>query len=136
MVLYGAQQTAGIGQPWLQGVLAAALIPPARNVPRLRVLHGEEAGKNSQRCDESKAAAKQALRRSRTSKLAPTRQEHLDAIVSFAGVGQRRRLFRGLGIIPNKWAIFDLLEECRFFLNTQLMFLNKEKDTPNLFVRR
>ena len=27
------------------------------------------------------------------------RQEHLDAIISFAGVGQRRRLFRGLDIL-------------------------------------
>ena len=27
------------------------------------------------------------------------RQEHLDAIISFAGVGKRRRLFRGLDIL-------------------------------------
>ena len=62
--------------------------------------------------------------------LGPTgeRQEHLDAIVSFAGVGQKRRLFRGLDILPIKWATGDLLEECRFFLNTELMFLKKEKD--------
>ena len=41
------------------------------------------------------------------------RQEHLDAIVSFAGARQ---------------ATGDFPEECRFLLNTQLMFLKKEKD--------
>ena len=56
------------------------------------------------------------------------RQEHLDAIVSFAGDGHRRRLFRGLDILTIKWATGDLAEECRFLLNTQVMFLKKEKD--------
>ena len=56
------------------------------------------------------------------------RQEHVDAIVSFAGARQRRRLFRGPDILTIKWATGDLLEECRFLLNTQLMFLMKEKD--------
>ena len=55
-------------------------------------------------------------------------QEHLDAIVSFAGAGQRRRLFRGFDILTIKWATGDLPEECRFVLNTQVMFLKKEKD--------
>ena len=62
------------------------------------------------------------------------RQEHLDAIVSFAGAGQRRRLFRGLDILTIKWATGDLPEECRFLLNTQLTFLKMEKDsTSNQF---
>ena len=56
------------------------------------------------------------------------RQEHLEAIVSFAGAGQRRRLFWGLDILTIKWAMGDLAEECRFLLSTQLMFLKKEKD--------
>ena len=56
------------------------------------------------------------------------RQEHLDAIVSFAGAGQWRRLFRELENFTIKWATGDLPEECRFLLNTQLMFLKKEKD--------
>ena len=84
---------------------------------------------------ESTAAAKQVSSRSSrqtgaTSSLGPTgeRQEHLDAIVSFAGARQRRRLFRGLHILTLKWATGDLPEECRFLLNTQLMFLKKEKD--------
>ena len=47
------------------------------------------------------------------------RQEHLDAIASFAGAGQRRRLFRGLHTLTIKWATGDLPEECRFLLNTQ-----------------
>ena len=56
------------------------------------------------------------------------RQERPDAIVSFAGAGQRRRLFRGLDILTMKWATGDLPEKCRFLLNTQLTFLKKEKD--------
>ena len=56
------------------------------------------------------------------------RQEHLDAFVSFAGAGQRRRLFPGLDILTIKWVTGDLPEECRFLLNTHLVFLKKEKD--------
>ena len=56
------------------------------------------------------------------------RQEHLDAIVSFARANQRRRLFRQLDILTIKWATGDLLEDCHFLLNTQLMCLKKEKD--------
>ena len=48
--------------------------------------------------------------------------------VSCEGAGQRRRLFRGLDILTIKWAAGDLPEECRFLLNTQFMFLKKEKD--------
>ena len=58
------------------------------------------------------------------------RQAHLDAILSFAGANQRRRLFRSLDILTIKWAMGDLPEECRLLLNTRLMFL-KEKE-PNL----
>ena len=53
------------------------------------------------------------------------RQEHLDAVISFAGAGQRRRLFRGLDNVTIKWAVGDLAEDCRFLLYTQLMFLKK-----------
>ena len=56
------------------------------------------------------------------------RQDHLDAIISFARVGQWRRQFRCIDILTIKLAIGDLPEECRFLLNTQLMFLKKEKD--------
>ena len=35
---------------------------------------------------------------------------------------------RGLDILTIKWATGDLPEECRFLLNTQMMFLKKEKD--------
>ena len=62
------------------------------------------------------------------------RQEHLVATISFAGAGQRRRMFRGRDILTNKCALGDLPEDCRFLLNTQLMFLKKEKDpTTKLF---
>ena len=59
------------------------------------------------------------------------RQEHLDAIVSFAGAGQRRRLLRGLDILTIKWAPGDLPGDCRFLLNTHLMFLKIKKDTTS-----
>ena len=56
------------------------------------------------------------------------RQEHLDAVVSVVGAGQRRRLFRELDILTVKLATGNLPEECGFLLGTQLMFLQKEKD--------
>ena len=59
------------------------------------------------------------------------RQEPLDAIITFAGAGQRRRLFRVLDILTVKWATGDIPEECRFLLDMQLMFLKKEKDPTN-----
>ena len=57
------------------------------------------------------------------------RQEHLDAIITFAGAGHRRRLQRVLDILAVEWATGDLAEECRFLLNTTLMFQKKEKDS-------
>ena len=56
------------------------------------------------------------------------RQEHLDAIIAFAGAGQRRRMFGTLGILTVKWATGRLPEECRFLLNTQLTFLKGPHD--------
>ena len=55
------------------------------------------------------------------------RQEHLDVVVAFVGVGQRTRNFRVLDILAAMWATGDFPEECRFFLNTQLMFWKKDK---------
>ena len=37
-------------------------------------------------------------------------------------------MFRGLDILTIKWATGDLAKECRFLLNTQLMFLKNKKD--------
>ena len=64
-----------------------------------------------------------------TSAPGPTgdRQEHLDAPVSFAGTGQRRRLFWSLDILTIKWHGRPP-GSLRFLLNTQLMFLKKEKE--------
>ena len=55
--------------------------------------------------------------------------EHLVAIIAFAGAGQRRRLFRILDILTVKRATGDILEQCRFLINTQFMFPKKEKDS-------
>ena len=46
------------------------------------------------------------------------RQEHLDAVISIAGAGQRSRLFRVLDILTDKWAT----------RTSQMMILKKEKD--------
>ena len=47
---------------------------------------------------------------------------------------EERRIFRGLDILTIKWAICDSPNECRFLLNTQVMFLKREKDpTTKLF---
>ena len=80
--------------------------------------------------DEAKQASLLHVKLSPMSAPGPTgeRQEHLDAVVAFAGAAQRRRLFPGLDILTIKWATGDLPEECRFQLNAQLMFLKKEKD--------
>ena len=56
------------------------------------------------------------------------RQQHLDAIIAFAGAGQGTRMFRVLDVLTVKWATGDLPGECRFLLHTQLMFLKKEKN--------
>ena len=56
------------------------------------------------------------------------RQEHLDAVLQFAGAGQRRRLFRALDSLTVRWAIGDLPLSCRWLLNTQVMFLRKDAE--------
>ena len=84
-----------------------------------------------------KGAAKQELRRLPHVKLAPMsaaglagkRQEHLVTVISFAGAGQRRSLFRVLDILTVVLATGEFPEDCRFLLNTQLMFLKKPKDS-------
>ena len=53
------------------------------------------------------------------------RQEHIDDIVKFADVSQRRRLFRSIDVLTVRWAIGDLPEQCRCLLDTQAMFLQK-----------
>ena len=64
------------------------------------------------------------------------RQKQLDAVISFADAGQRKRLFRVLCILTVKWATGDVPEECEFLFNAQLMFLKKEKDptTKQIFL--
>ena len=43
-------------------------------------------------------------------------------------------MFRVLDVLTVKWATGDLPEECRFQLNTQLLFFKKEKEpTAKLF---
>ena len=56
------------------------------------------------------------------------RQEHLDAITDFPGAGQRRKVFRALDTLTVRWAIGDLPDCCRWLLDTQLMFLRKERE--------
>ena len=64
------------------------------------------------------------------------RREHLDAIVSFTGAGQKRRLFQGLDILTVKWVTGDLPGECRFLLNTQHVPEEGEGPDPEAVRRR
>ena len=57
------------------------------------------------------------------------RQEHLDAIIDFAGAAHRRKLFCTLDKLTVRWAIGDLPVCCRWLLNTQAIFLKKERET-------
>ena len=41
------------------------------------------------------------------------RQEHIDEIVKFTSISQRRRLFRAIDDLTVRWAIGDLTDECR-----------------------
>ena len=56
------------------------------------------------------------------------RQEHLEAIIDFAGAAHRRRLFRTFDKLTVRWAIGDLPVCCRWLLNTQAIFLKKERE--------
>jgi hypothetical protein len=56
------------------------------------------------------------------------RQEHLDDIVKFAGASHRKRLFRAIETLTIRWAIGDLPETCKWLLNTQVMFLRKDRE--------
>ena len=59
------------------------------------------------------------------------RQEQLDAIVSFAGADQRRRLFRVLDILTIKWAIGDLPERVLLPAQPAVDFF-EERKRPDL----
>ena len=68
---------------------------------------------SSARCDEGTRPQQNRCRVDPARQIGPAgeRQEHLDAVVSSAGAGRRRRLFRGLDIPTMKWATGDLPEE-------------------------
>ena len=102
---------------------------PARSAPRRPESPGVEGEQTGVECDKG-ARSKQHRCRFVAPGATGERQEHLDAIDSFAGAGQRRHLFRGLDILTIKWASGDLLEECRFLLNAQPIFLKEEDPTP------
>ena len=56
------------------------------------------------------------------------RQEHLDDCLAGAGVSHRRRLVRCLDDLTVAWATNTLPPVCRWMLNTQALFLVKEKE--------
>ena len=118
-------------QPSSHGDRALGLIRLPRKVSRRRGLLGVVEGTREQGRSRTGLASLPHVKLAPMSALGPSgeRQEHFDALVSFAGARQKRRLFRGLDFVTTKWATGDLPEECRFFFNTQLMFLKKEKDT-------
>ena len=104
------------------GARALEVIPPVRSAPRRLELPGAVDGtKKARSATREQGRTRTGIASLPHVKLSPMsgpgptgeRQEHLDAIVSFAGAGQ---------------ATGDFPEECRFLLDTQLMFLKKEKD--------
>ena len=56
------------------------------------------------------------------------RQEHLDDCLEGAGVSHRRRLTRCLDDLTVAWATNTLPPTCRWLLNTQAIFLVKDKE--------
>lgn len=56
------------------------------------------------------------------------RQEHLDAVVSFASACNRRRLQRAIDTLTVRWAVGDLPHSCRWLLKAQLFFLSKDRE--------
>ena len=56
-------------------------------------------------------------------------QGDLDAVVEFAGAGQRRRrISRALAKLAVLWAVGVLPNSCRWPLNMQLLFLRKDRE--------
>ncbi len=59
------------------------------------------------------------------------RQEHLDDVLNCAGVSCRRKLTRCLDELTVRWASNKLPATCRWLLNTQVLFLMKEREPSN-----
>ena len=57
---------------------------------------------------------------------AGVRQEHLDAVVAFAGAWQRKRMCGVLDALTVVWATGDLPEECRFLRNPQQLITHNK----------
>ena len=56
------------------------------------------------------------------------RQEHLDDVLDAAGPRQRRRLVRALDTLAVLWAVNRLPPTCAWLLNTQILFLRKDRE--------
>ena len=56
------------------------------------------------------------------------RQEHLDDVMEAAGPRQRRRLLRALDTLAVLWAVNQLPSTCAWLLNTQILFLRKDRE--------
>ena len=56
------------------------------------------------------------------------RQEHLDGVLKNCGASRRRRLLRAIDELTVKWAVDALPPSCRWLLNTQLLFLRKNRE--------
>lgn len=59
------------------------------------------------------------------------RQEHLEDILRSCGVSHRRKLRRALDELTVRWAIGALPSTCRWLLNTQVLFLRKQREQVN-----
>ena len=56
------------------------------------------------------------------------RREHLDVVLDAAGPRQRRRLVRALDTLAVLWAVNRLPPTCAWLLNTQILFLRKDRE--------
>ena len=56
------------------------------------------------------------------------RQEHLDDVLDAAGPRQRRRLVQALDTLAVLWAANRLPPTCAWLLNTQILFLRKDRE--------
>ena len=56
------------------------------------------------------------------------KQEHLDDIMHGAGPAQKRRLVKAMDELTFRWATNTLPEACRWLLNTQILFLRKDRE--------
>ena len=60
-------------------------------------------------------------------------QQHSNAVVAFAVPGRGGECLEVLDVLTVKWATGDLPEECRFLVDTQLLFQKEKEPSTKMF---